>query len=263
MANALSWVGPLSLGAVAMYLLDPSTGRRRRALVRDQAVHLSRRTSEAADALARDLRNRATGLAATLRRDAEDVGPVDDAVLEARVRSSLGRVCSHPGAVGVSSVQGIVELVGPVLADEYEQIWNTVNAVPGVLEVVDNLVVHERGDNVPGLQGEGSLPRQNSLSPTVRMLAVLGGAGLIAYGVRERTVIGGIAAAAGAGLVARGFGDRTLGSVLEQLRLPAADEMDMDAPVDDGEWPQPRIDRRMGGDVGQGAFGPGTGPAVL
>jgi hypothetical protein len=261
MANALSWVGPLSLGALAMYLLDPNTGRRRRALVRDQAIHLSRKTGDAADALARDLRNRATGVAATMRR-AADTAEADDAVVEARVRSSLGRVCSHPGAVGVSVVQGIVELVGPVLANEYEQVWTTVNAVPGVLEVVDNLVVHERGENIPGLQGEGSLPTNANWSQTARMLAILGGAGLIAYGVRERNVIGGICAAAGAGLVARGFSDRALSAVLDQLRLPGADDVERD-PFDDSDWTTPSQMAAAVGADRDDAFGPSTGPAAV
>jgi hypothetical protein len=263
MANALSWVGPLSLGAAAMYLFDPIAGRRRRARVRDQAIHMTRRTGDAAGALAHDLQNRAAGLAAVMRRGASD-GPVDDAVLDARVRSALGRVCSHPGAIGVASVQGIIELVGPVLAREYEAVWTAVNAVPGVIDVVDNMVVHERADNVPGLQGDGRLPAGDATwSPTTRMLAVLGGAGLIAYGVRHRTVMGGLAAAAGAGLVARGFSDRALDAVFDHLRLPV-DDFEMDQLPELAEWPeaQPGTPGARG-EVREGVFGSGAGPAVV
>jgi hypothetical protein len=46
-----------------MYLLDPQMGRRRRALIRDQADHFAHEAQDAAGVVARDLRNRAQGLA--------------------------------------------------------------------------------------------------------------------------------------------------------------------------------------------------------
>src|SRR5688500_15986079 len=101
--QSLSWVGPLSLGATLMYLLDPAAGRRRRALLRDRTASLARRTAEASNALACDLQNRASGLRAQLEHRHDD-RPVDDTVIEARVRSRLGRVSTHPGAIGVASV---------------------------------------------------------------------------------------------------------------------------------------------------------------
>jgi hypothetical protein len=56
------------VGAAAMYLLDPEQGRRRRALLRDQLFHAKRVISERASGKARDLSNRAHGLAAEARR---------------------------------------------------------------------------------------------------------------------------------------------------------------------------------------------------
>ena len=56
------------LGALTMYLLDPDHGRRRRALLRDQFVHARRVVRERASGTARDLSNRAYGLAAEARR---------------------------------------------------------------------------------------------------------------------------------------------------------------------------------------------------
>lgn len=58
------WLG---LGAAAMYLLDPQQGRRRRALIRDQLTHARRVVRERASGTARDLGNRARGLAAEAR----------------------------------------------------------------------------------------------------------------------------------------------------------------------------------------------------
>jgi hypothetical protein len=50
-------------GAGLMYLLDPQQGRRRRALVRDQAVRLAHEAQDTAEVVGRDMRNRARGLA--------------------------------------------------------------------------------------------------------------------------------------------------------------------------------------------------------
>lgn len=64
---ALAAVIGAGLGALAMFMLDPVSGRRRRALVRDQAVRYGRETAEAAEATASDLRNRARGMVAETR----------------------------------------------------------------------------------------------------------------------------------------------------------------------------------------------------
>jgi hypothetical protein len=92
--------------AVGMYYLDPRSGRRRRALLRDsttRAVHQSRNLIDTAVA---DARNRAQGLYSmtTARLHTE---PSDNQVLAERVRSKLGRVCSHPRAIRVACDNGL------------------------------------------------------------------------------------------------------------------------------------------------------------
>ena len=52
----------MGLGALLMYLFDPDRGRGRRAQLRDQVSSKVRHAGEAAEAKARDLRNRAKGL---------------------------------------------------------------------------------------------------------------------------------------------------------------------------------------------------------
>ena len=206
--HSLSWVGPLSLGAALMYLFDPVGGNRRRAMLRDQAAYAAGRTRDASTALARDLENRVSGIRARLMSSA-DTTPVDDDILEARVRSKLGRASTHAGAIGVASLDGIVMLTGPVLAHEHGTVCRAVERVHGVAGVVDNLTEHEYAGSVPGLQGEGSVPdigwSGRNWSPTARLLAVAGGATLIAYGLQQRAISGGLAAALGAGLLSRGF----------------------------------------------------------
>lgn len=51
------------LGAGLIYLLDPSMGRRRRAMLRDKAMSLGHQAYDAAGTVARDMKNRAQGLA--------------------------------------------------------------------------------------------------------------------------------------------------------------------------------------------------------
>lgn len=63
----------LCLGVGLMYYLDPGRGRRRRALVRDQAVHLKHETEDNVSGKAKDLSNRARGVVAEARGAADSV----------------------------------------------------------------------------------------------------------------------------------------------------------------------------------------------
>jgi len=57
----------LAVGAAAMFIFDPEQGRRRRALARDQIVRYGNEASDYAAGTAKDLRNRAYGVAAETR----------------------------------------------------------------------------------------------------------------------------------------------------------------------------------------------------
>ncbi|HZB27741.1 MAG TPA: hypothetical protein VE282_04190, partial [Gemmatimonadales bacterium] len=93
------------LGAGAMYLLDPDRGARRRSLLRDQGVRVSHKIGDGLAATARDAKNRTVGAAAEIRsRFRQD--QADDDVLHERVRSAIGRVVSHPGAITVTASDG-------------------------------------------------------------------------------------------------------------------------------------------------------------
>jgi hypothetical protein len=60
-------LGAFGIGALAMYFFDPDSGRRRRALLRDQLVHARHEIGDYAEGTAKDLRNRGYGLAAEAR----------------------------------------------------------------------------------------------------------------------------------------------------------------------------------------------------
>ena len=64
-------LGALGIGALAMYFYDPISGRRRRALLRDQMMHAQKEITGYAEGTAKDLRNRAYGLAAEARNMVE------------------------------------------------------------------------------------------------------------------------------------------------------------------------------------------------
>ena len=173
------------VGAALAFMLDPTGGGRRRAMVRDKAVWVSRKTRDGIDATARDMAQRARGIAAATRGrlSSEDV---DDARLVERVRAKLGRACSHPRAIDVEARNGEVTLRGPILADEVSDLLAMTQAVRGVRSVVNELEPHESAAGIPSLQGQGRVagPRldilQSNWAPATRALV---GAGLVATGV--------------------------------------------------------------------------------
>lgn len=183
-SRSLSWLGPMALGAAAMYFLDPDLGARRRAGVLDKAVWAARRTRGSAAAFTGDVQNRAIGAVAEVR-GIFDHRPVSDSVIEARVRSELGRLSSHPGSIETFSTQGCVTLSGPILASEHGRLLRAVSRVRGVCEVIDELEIHETPDAVPALQGGSVRPGQmwlhSSWSPATQLAAGLALAGALAY----------------------------------------------------------------------------------
>jgi len=142
------------LGALLMFMSDPARGARRRALVRDKAVHGARVGGRALRATAADIAHRTQGVAAnawsSIRRESVD----DDRLIE-RVRAALGRVCSHPRAIAVESIEGEVTLRGDVLSLEADRVLSVARSVRGVNEIVDELDRHATADGVPSLQGMG------------------------------------------------------------------------------------------------------------
>jgi osmotically-inducible protein OsmY len=148
----VSFVAGMAVGATLMYFLDPDRGRRRRAMARDQAVHLAHEVSDSARGAAADVRNRARGAAAEARARARGATRVPDDVLAERVRAELGHATRHAGAIEVSAHDGVVELRGPVLADDLADVLSAVRTTRGVEDVDNDLDVHLRPEGVPGLQ---------------------------------------------------------------------------------------------------------------
>jgi len=64
MDRTCAFMTGMSFGAGLMYILDPQTGGRRRALARDKMVRMAHEAQDAADVVRKDAWNRAQGLAA-------------------------------------------------------------------------------------------------------------------------------------------------------------------------------------------------------
>lgn len=62
-------------------------------------------------------------------------GSEDDAQLRDRVRSRLGDWVSHPGAIRVDAVNGVVRVSGQVLAKELDGLLFQITGVAGVRKV--------------------------------------------------------------------------------------------------------------------------------
>ena len=173
------------IGAAAVFILDPSRGGRRRALVRDKIVRATRLTRDGLDATARDMGNRARGIAAATRRRLWN-GEVSDHTLIERVRAKLGRASSHPRAIDVVANDGIITLRGPILASEVKNVMAITRSVRGVEDVINHLHSHESAVGIPSLQGQRRLGRssvdimQRNWAPGRRALV---GAGVVATGI--------------------------------------------------------------------------------
>lgn len=211
-------IGAAVLGAVSMYLADPDRGRQRRATARDKVGSMVGKTEDAVNDAVTDFSHRLQGMQAQLRRLVRrDEHPVDSK-LTARVRAKLGRAVSNPHAIGVGVQQGRVVLSGPVLAREKEALLDVVRSVDGVISITDRLDVHERPDNVAGLQGTYrrrplsllSAWREEHWSPALRSAAVIGGGALGYYGLTRRSPGGLALASIGLALLARGATNRRM-----------------------------------------------------
>jgi len=218
MGKRTSWLIGTGLGLGLMYFLDPAQGNRRRALVRDQVVRMINRTDTALEKSYRDIRNRVKGGFYEISGMLTE-GEIPDWVLAERVRSKLGFLTSHPGAIGVDVHDGIVTLSGPVLVKDADRLVAGVSMVRGVKGVENSLSVQEHPEDIPSLQGSDEIPgaRQDGSmvwTPTTRLLGGLGAIGLFLFGRNKRGLIGTAFSLAGLGLAFRALTNLELSRML-------------------------------------------------
>jgi uncharacterized membrane protein/uncharacterized protein YwbE len=199
-------LGGIGAGAGLMYLLDPDRGRRRRARARDEMTRTLHQAGLALDKGMRDLNNRVSGTVTEVLSSFQQ-GEFTDDVLQARIRSALGRTVSHPHAVEVAVKDGHVTLSGHILSKDFSRLISAVRRMKGVKGVTDTLSVHAEPGNVPDLQGRPQPVREGAiqprLTPALRLGMAAGGSFLAVYGAARRGLLGLGFGAAGLTLVAR------------------------------------------------------------
>jgi len=216
------WFTAAAVGATLMYLFDPQQGRRRAALARDKLVHYGRCAAGALEVGVRDLRNRAGGARAVWRGALHRTRPTDE-VLAQRVRTALGRLCSHPRSVAVGASDGRVTLEGLVLPGEDRRLVDGVRAIPGVRQVESRLEVCEYPASIPSLQGgrRRTGPRaeylQDNWAPGPRLLALAAGSALVLVGARRSGASGALLRVAGAVLAIRAATRRSRGRARSRI----------------------------------------------
>lgn len=138
MKRLLALATGLAAGALAMYMLDPSNGRRRRALVRDKAVAAGHDVERLARGTTRHTANHLRGTAAKLRARVHHSRP-DDEQLHDHIRARLGHTLHHPAHVEVQVDHGHVVLKGTANAAEMDLLVSTISKMQGVHGVESRL----------------------------------------------------------------------------------------------------------------------------
>jgi osmotically-inducible protein OsmY len=132
----------MAAGATAEYLLDPDNGRRRRNMLRDQAMGRVRRGAQEAGRRAQYAAGRAQGVVADATPPGRDASEMNEPTLKSKVESELFRPEGAPkGSVDVTVEERVVFLRGEVGSEEQiEQLLERTRRIDGVERVESQLV---------------------------------------------------------------------------------------------------------------------------
>jgi uncharacterized membrane protein len=237
----LGYGAAFAVGAALMYGFDPHAGRRRRARVRNEAQHLVSTTVRNVQKASLDSAQRFRGALIRLeRRLIADVA--DDDVLAERVRSRLGRCCTHPGALTVSCREGVVDLGGPISSEEAGEVVRQVRHVVGVTQVSDalerrNAPVDRAAAQEPMTHVRHVFHWRTRWPISTRWAAGAGGAALAASGFARRGIQGAGLAAIGSGLILRAAFNQPLstlfgGGAAGENGIDVSKTVTIDAPIE-------------------------------
>jgi hypothetical protein len=148
-------------GAGIMYVLDPVSGTRRRALARDKIGYARCQVTDAIGTILRDAQNRVRGLVAALVSELRP-GKVPDHVLGDRIRSRLGTLVRYPRLVHVRCENGNVFLSGVVASDEVARAVHRIRRMQGVDRVENRLELRADPAELPGAQSPVPQPASGS-----------------------------------------------------------------------------------------------------
>jgi len=194
--SATAVIGAACASCTAMYLLDPVSGRRRRAWIADKARSLLNEVGDAVDVTWRDTTNRLRGLWTRVGSIFDRRQPTDEQITQ-RVRAQMGRLVWRPRQIEVSVQGGRVFLSGgPLSPGQCQRLIEHVQSMRGVTAVENQLRLE------PAPSSEGGY-RQSEWGPAPRVASSVAGVGLLACGLVRRDGLGLAAAALGLGLATR------------------------------------------------------------
>jgi osmotically-inducible protein OsmY len=137
------------LGGALAWFFDPSNGRRRRAMARDETLALIRRTRRRARRFGRHAVAEAYGLKQKVTHLREVPKDYDDATLKSKVETELFRPAHVPkGKIDVNAQNGVVQLRGEVDSPELiDELVKGARKIQGVKEVES--LLHLPGTRAP------------------------------------------------------------------------------------------------------------------
>src|SRR5262245_24179708 len=161
-----------ALTAGITYLLDPTSGRRRRDAVRDQIGKAAHKLNDGTRATRADLADRAQRLAGQCKSQAKSLAgqaksmagsvagqaksfvkpdPTRDDIVAARARAALRSSLSDSPAIGVAADRSRLILHGHVSPQEHETLRERLRDVAGSRELMDHLIERDStdGDSAP------------------------------------------------------------------------------------------------------------------
>ena len=214
-----------ALTAGITYLLDPTSGRRRRATVREQVEKAAHKLNDGTRATRADLADRAQRLAGQCKSQAKSLAgqaksmagsvagqaksfvkpdPTRDDIVAARARAALRSSLSDSSAIGVAADRSRLILHGHVSPQEHETLRERLRDVAGSREVMDHLIERDstNGDAAPRTLRRFDLSRDQWDSAPRFLIGGLGAA-LIAFGIKQRSALSLLGAAAAIPMIAR------------------------------------------------------------
>jgi osmotically-inducible protein OsmY len=137
------------VGAALVYLFDPQSGRRRRAMLRDRSAALARGGGRKAAQAGQAVTAEAYGVSQKVQHLKEEPQEYDDATLAQKVQSEIFRDADVPkGQINVNAEDGIVVLRGEVDRPELmEELVEKTRKVQGVRDVQN--LLHLPGTPAP------------------------------------------------------------------------------------------------------------------
>jgi|tagenome__1003787_1003787.scaffolds.fasta_scaffold20941589_2 osmotically-inducible protein OsmY len=157
MKTFISFAAGAAAGAAAAHFLDPQSGRRRRAVARDQAISKAKQGASAAQSQAQHAAGKVQGAAAGATPSSTRLEDADDVTLARKVETEIFRDPAAPkGDVSVDVQAGVAYLRGAVNdASWIERLGEAARQVDGVTSVKN--LLHTTGTPAPTAEPRGAI----------------------------------------------------------------------------------------------------------